>query len=132
MKHVTKHDLNDLNLVKRVIEAAFATYSKKMAEYSPSLKWTGETKATVGFKVLRKEIEVHFVADAKKVVITGKLPFIFRVLEGRITKVIAAEMDEWVMKAKAGEFDEADETAATTEIPAREASDSGTSGEGAE
>ncbi len=114
MKHVTEHGLNDINLVKRVIDAAYTTYSAKMRDYSPSIKWTGDTTAVVSFAVKSKKIDVNFAADEKKVVITGKLPFIFRIFEKKITGVISKEMDEWIEKAKAGEFDAepSDETAA--------------------
>ena len=121
MEYTTTHGLNDLSLVKRVIDAAYETYSKELAEYKPSIDWKSDTEATVTFTALGKKVNVNFAAGKKKVLVYGKLPLLFKPFSKKITTTIGDEMEKWIEKAKNGEFD-APEDAPSEESNTEEAS----------
>lgn len=119
MKHIVAHEMTDTNLVKAIVDKAYEGYAAKLAEYSPSIAWADDRNAKVSFVVMGKSIDVDFAIGKTKIKITGKLPLMFRLFEGKITKVISDEMKMWIAKAKAGEFDdlvsaEVEEAAAET------------------
>jgi hypothetical protein len=104
MKYAVKHDLEDLDRVKTVIDKAYESYSKRLEDYSPRIKWHDDRRATVDFTVMRKKIEADFTITDNEVRIEGTIPFLFRPFEGRITKVIGEEVEKWLAKARAGEI----------------------------
>ena len=122
MEYTTTHGLNDLSLVKRVIDAAYETYSKELAEYKPSIDWKSDTEATVTFTALGKKVNVNFAAGKKKVLVYGKLPLLFKPFSKKITTTIGDEMEKWIEKAKNGEFDAPEAPAEETEASTEEAS----------
>jgi hypothetical protein len=104
MKYVVKHQLDDLGRVKTVIEKAYESYAKRLADYSPRINWRDDRNAAVDFTVMKKKIEANFAITDDEVRIEGNIPFLFRPFQGRIEKVIGEEVEKWLAKARAGEI----------------------------
>ena len=50
MKHVVTHDIGQ-ERAKAAAEAAFGSYAKKFAKYSPKVDWTSDNSAQISFQV---------------------------------------------------------------------------------
>ena len=105
MKHQVAHDLS-VPLAKAAVNKAFESYSKRFAEYKPTLTWTDERNAKAGFSV--KGITLHggFEVGERAIGLELDVPFIFRIFKKQALDVIEKEVAVWIAKAKAGELTE--------------------------
>ncbi len=103
MNHEVPHDL-DLATAKRCVDKAFETYRARFADYSPTMTWSSDRVAQVGFSA--KGIHLHGSIEIRPQTIGLELevPFLLRVFKNRALEVIENEIRMWVGKAKAGEL----------------------------
>lgn len=104
MKLVVNHGLDDPQRVRTVIEKAYESYQKRLADYNPRLKWLSDNEARVSFSVMSKSLGANFKIAGSDVVIAGDIPFIFRPFRKKIEKVLREEVEQWAAKAKKGEI----------------------------
>ena len=103
MKHEVAHDLS-IPLAKKAVNKAFEAYSKRFAEYKPTLTWVDDRHAKAGFSVKGITLKGGFEVQEKAIGLELDVPFIFRVFKSRALDVIEKEVRGWVAKAKAGEL----------------------------
>jgi len=103
LKHEVPHDL-ELAIAKRCVDKAFETYRVRFADYSPTMTWSSDRVAQVGFSAkgihLRGSIEIR----PQTIGLELEVPFLLRVFKNRALEVIEKEIRMWVGKAKAGEL----------------------------
>lgn len=104
MKYSVQHGLPDPSRVRTVVEKAYASYEQRLADYNPSLKWTGDKTATINFKVMSQSLAANVAFDDKELRLDGKVPFLFKPFEKKIEGVLSREMDKWLEKARSGEI----------------------------
>ena len=104
MKYVAKHGLTDRSRARTVVEKAYEVYKEKLADHRPTLEWTGEDDAILGFSVMGKTIEAGIRITDAEVRIEGDMPFLFRPFQGKVEKVLGSEIEKWLAKARAGEI----------------------------
>ncbi len=101
MKHSVPHDLG-VERAKKVTESAWASYSKKFSEYSPSLNWQSDTKAQIGFRAKGISLDGAIEIREKSIDLELEVPFLLKPFRGKAISVIEGEIQEWIGKAKAG------------------------------
>ena len=94
----------DLDRVKNAIDKAYDAYAERLADYSPSLRWKSDRAATVRFTVMNKTLDTDLIITDDELRLQGKVPFLLRPFEGQITKVLSAEIEKWLAKARAGQI----------------------------
>ena len=100
MEHRIRHDLGSLERAREVVEKAYAEYKVRLAEYKPTLEWSGETSARIGFTVMNKSLGVDAKVTDQELIMTGKLPLLFRPFQGKIIGVVDAEVRKWIERAR--------------------------------
>jgi hypothetical protein len=101
MEQRIRHDLGSLERAREVVERAYGEYKTKLADYNPVLEWSDSTRARIGFTAMSKTIWIDAVIGAQELVLSGKLPLMFRPFQGKIMGVVESEVRKWVDKAKA-------------------------------
>jgi hypothetical protein len=103
MKHVIQHDL-DMPTAKRATDRAFEEYSRRYPDYHPSLSWTDERHAEVGFKAKGVKLSGAILLEEKSITLDLDVPFLFRPFQKMALDVIEREVRVWLEKARAGEL----------------------------
>ncbi|MCA9650216.1 MAG: polyhydroxyalkanoic acid system family protein [Myxococcales bacterium] len=104
MKYSVKHGLADTSRVRLVVEKAYSAYEERLRDYRPSIDWTGDQQAKIGFTVMSQSVSAELEFDEQELRIDGKVPFLFRPFQGKIESVLGREMDKWLEKARNGEI----------------------------
>jgi hypothetical protein len=104
MEYSVDHGLPERARVRQVVEKAYDSYKKRLAEHEPSLAWRDDSHGRISFRVLGRKLDVDVVIDDRKVRMTGDLPFLFRPFQKKIVGVLSSEVETWLAKAKAGEI----------------------------
>ena len=105
MKHEVAHDLS-ISLAKAAVNKAFEAYSKRFADYKPTLTWTDDRTAKAGFSVKGITLNGGFEVGERSIGLELDVPFIFRIFRKQALDVIEKEVAIWIGKAKAGELGE--------------------------
>jgi len=103
MKHVVKHHL-DQPLARKAADAAYAAYSKRFAEYSPTSRWTSETHCDVTFTVKGVTLRGYLELEPGGVAMDLNVPFLFRPFKDRALAIVEREVRTWIHKAEKGEL----------------------------
>jgi hypothetical protein len=103
MDHKVSHDLGR-DLAKKATAAAFAAYSAKYSEYNPSMTWTSDYSAKVGFKVKGVGLDGKIQVNEHDVVMDLDVPFLLKPFRSMALEVIEREIKLWIGKAKSGEL----------------------------
>lgn len=103
MKHSVDHSLG-IEKAKIVAEAAWASYSEKFSEYSPSCSWGTDTKATIGFAVMGKKLQGTLEVSSTDIALELDVPFVMRPFKKVALGVIEKEIRKWIAKSEAGEL----------------------------
>lgn len=101
MKHSVDHGLG-IEKAKTVAEAAWASYSEKYSEYSPSCTWDTEHKATIAFAVMGKTLKGVLEVSASAIDLELDVPFMMRPFKKVALGVIEKEIRKWIAKSEAG------------------------------
>ena len=104
MKHTIAHDLSPA-LAKKATERAFAAYAARFTEYNPVVTWTGETHASISFKVKGVSLKGTFELVPRAVEMNLDVPFVLKLFQKRAIEVIDGEVREWLEKARTGQLD---------------------------
>lgn len=104
MKYVAKHGLPDRSRARLVVEKAYEAYKVKLADHKPALRWSSDCEAELSFSVLGKTLMVEIHVTDDEVRIEGDMPFLFRPFQGKVEKVLGAEIEKWAAKARANEI----------------------------
>ena len=104
MKYVAKHGLSDRARARTVVEKAYEVYKVKLADHRPTLTWQTPDEAKLGFSAVGKAIEADIRITDTEVRIEGDIPFLLRMFQGKIEKVLGSEIEKWLEKARAGEI----------------------------
>ncbi|AKT37521.1 uncharacterized protein CMC5_016620 [Chondromyces crocatus] len=101
MKHVVNHDL-DPETARRVTDKAFSSYKDRFADYNPTLNWSSEKRAEVGFSAKGIQLKGAFELSPGKIEMDLDVPFLLRPFKGKAIEVIDQEIKRWIGEAKAG------------------------------
>jgi hypothetical protein len=104
MKYSVQHGLPDRSRVRVVVEKAYLAYQERLSDYKPKIEWQAEDRATIAFSVMSQSITAVVEFDEEELRIDGKVPFLFRMFESKIEKVLGSEMNKWLEKARNGEI----------------------------
>ena len=104
MEYSIKHRMTDLDRVKAVVDKAYRTYVERLADYSPSLRWTDDRSATVSFTVMNTTLDATVTITDDELRVHGDVPFFFRPFEGQITKVLGEEIEKWLARTRTGDL----------------------------
>lgn len=102
MKHSVPHDLGR-EKAKTVAERALDSYAKRFAEYNPSVSWTSDNHANIGFKAKGVSLSGSLTVEEKSIDMDLEVPFLLRPFKGKALSIIEEEIRKWVAKAKQGE-----------------------------
>jgi len=102
MKHSVPHDLGR-EKAKTVAERALESYAKRFAAYNPSVSWTGDHQASIGFKAKGVSLSGSLSVEERSIDMDLEVPFLLRPFKGKALGVIEEEIRKWVAKAKQGE-----------------------------
>jgi hypothetical protein len=91
-------------LAKKAVDKAFESYSKRFADYHPTLEWVNDQHAKAGFSVKGISLKGEFGITPKVIELELDVPFVFRIFKNKALEVIEREVTQWVAKAKAGEI----------------------------
>lgn len=102
MEHRIEHDLSP-ELARKAVKGAVASYSEKLAEYSPSVEWRGEDHVDVGFKAKGMKLSGTLKLVPNAVLVDMDVPLLLRPFKKTALTVIETQVKEWVAKAHAGQ-----------------------------
>ena len=105
MRHSIAHDL-PMDTARRATQAAMDSYGEQMAEYAPSSRWTSANHAIVQFTVAGRTLEGAVTVKPRSVDLQLDVPFLFRPFKGVAMRIVKGEIEAWLARARAGEFDE--------------------------
>ena len=102
-KHRILHDL-DHDLARRVARRALETYRDQFPDLEPGGEWLDSDRARLWFTAPGAKIEgrVHVLTDAIELELD--VPFLFRPFRKQAVRVIEAEVQEWISRARSGEL----------------------------
>jgi hypothetical protein len=103
MEHAIKHGLTH-EQAKAAVRSAIATYSEKLAKYSPQIAWQGDTKATFSFKAKGVQLEGGLTIEPDRFVVDFDIPFLLRPFKSKAIEKVESEAQTWIAKAKAGQL----------------------------
>jgi hypothetical protein len=102
MEHEIPHDLSP-EKAQKVARQALQSYAERFAKYSPEVRWDDEQRAVVAFTVKGIRLEGGITLAQGRFRMRLDVPFLLRPFSGRAFKVIDAEVQHWIAKAKAAE-----------------------------
>lgn len=102
MEHRIEHDLSP-ELARKAVKGAVASYSEKLAHYSPSVQWRGDDQVDVGFKAKGISLTGTLKLEPNAVVVHMDVPLLLRPFKKTALHVIETQVREWVEKAKTGQ-----------------------------
>ncbi|HEX9620504.1 MAG TPA: polyhydroxyalkanoic acid system family protein [Polyangiaceae bacterium] len=103
MKHSVVHDLGQ-DKAKQVAVAAFDSYKKRFAEYSPTADWVSDRRADIAFKVKGISLTGSLEVGPKSIDMDLDVPFLLRPFKGKALGVVEQEIRRWIGKANAGQL----------------------------
>jgi hypothetical protein len=105
MRHKIPHSL-PIEIARRATKAALDSYKAQMAEYNPKGHWLSEDRARVSFTVAGRTLDGAVTVTTASVDMELEVPFLFRPFKGVAMRIVQAEIELWLARAKAGEFDD--------------------------
>jgi hypothetical protein len=103
MEHAIKHGLSH-DQAKAAAKSAVDAYSKKLAKYSPTIAWQGDTKLSVAFTAKGIGLKGELSIEPDRYVISMDVPFLMRPLKSVAMPIIEREAQGWIAKAKSGQL----------------------------
>lgn len=103
MKHVIPHNL-DTATARKVTERAFEDYKARLSKYNPTMRWTTERRAEVGFHAMGMNLTGLFELGEKQITLDLDVPFLLRPFKNIAIETIDREVKHWITKAEAGEI----------------------------
>lgn len=103
MKHSVPHDL-DPETARRVAEKAWASYQQRFSEYSPTINWTSQQRAEVGFSAKGINLKGALELKPGEIELDLDVPFLLRPFKGKAISVIEEEIKKWIGVAKNGQL----------------------------
>ena len=103
MKHVVNHDL-DPETARRVTEKAFESYKARFAEYNPTMNWSSDKRAEVGFNAKGISLKGAFELSPGKIEMDLDVPFLLKPFKGKAMEVIDEQIKHWIGQAKSGKL----------------------------
>lgn len=107
MQHTIPHDL-PIETARKATRAALESYRREMAEYSPEGEWVNDNTANVRFTAAGTTMKGTVVVQPTQIVLSLDVPFLLRPFKGIALRVIEGEIQQWLRRARAGEFDDGD------------------------
>ncbi|KYF76204.1 polyhydroxyalkanoic acid system family protein [Sorangium sp. So ce388] len=95
MKHTVHHDLNDEEAKKAVLRA-LAQYCDRYAEYSPSMLWSSERSAELGFCVKGFKLAGRLDLRPRTVDLEIDVPLPLRLFKRMAIAAIDAEVRRFI------------------------------------
>ena len=103
MKHKVPHHLGREN-ARKVAEAAWETYSKRFAEFNPTLTWTSESRGEIGFRAKGITLSGALEVLDDSIDLELEVPFLLRPFKGKAIAIIEEETQAWIRKSEDGEL----------------------------
>lgn len=103
MKHNIPHDLSP-ELARTATERAFAAYTAKFPDYSPTSRWVNEHRAEISFSAKGLKLSGAIELQPKNIELELDVPFLLKPFSKKAVSIIETEIQEWIAKAKNGEL----------------------------
>lgn len=103
MKHSVPHSLGK-EQARKVASAAFDSYTKRFAEYNPTVDWKNEDLAEIGFSVKGMKLSGSIEVKESEILLDMDVPFILKPFKKQAVGKIEEEIRGWIEKAKRGEI----------------------------
>lgn len=103
MEHAIKHGLSH-DQAKAAAKSAVDTYSQKLAKYSPTIAWQGDSKLSVAFTAKGISLKGQLSIEPDRYVISMDVPLLMRPFKSVAMPIIEKEAQGWIAKAKAGQL----------------------------
>jgi hypothetical protein len=103
MEHAIKHGLSH-DQAKAAAKSAADAYAQKLAKYSPTLAWQGDSKLSVAFTAKGISLQGQLSIEPDRYVISMDVPFLLRPFKSMAMPLIEKEAQTWIAKAKAGQL----------------------------
>lgn len=81
------------------------SYRADFSEYSPTARWVSEDRALVSFSAVGRTMEGAVTVTSSAVELQLDVPLLLRPFKGIALKVVEGEIQRWLDRARAGEFD---------------------------
>ena len=107
MRHKIPHDLPFKTALKAT-HAALDSYKAQFSEFSPGGRWVTEDTAHIQFRAAGKTMEGKVYVTSSAVELEMTVPFLLRPFKAIALQVVEGEIQTWLDRARAGEFDPAD------------------------
>ncbi len=104
MKHSVPHSLGR-EMARKVARAAFESYAKRFADYSPTTTWRTDDQADIGFSIKGMSLKGAVGVTDRSIDLDLEVPFMLKPFKGKALQVIEREIKEWIGKAEAGALD---------------------------
>ncbi len=104
MEHTISHDVGR-ERAKKATLAAMDSYAAKYREYDPRATWTSDSTADVSMHVKGITLTGKLSIEDREIILTLDVPFLFRPVRARALAIVDREVESWLARAKAGEFD---------------------------
>jgi hypothetical protein len=103
--HVIQHGLGH-ELARRATRRALESYRQSLSEYAPKGEWITDDRALVEFTVVGRTLSGSVDVHPTEIVLVLDVPLVFRVFQGIALRVVEAEIEQWIARARAGELDD--------------------------
>lgn len=106
MKHKIHHGL-DRDLAIRATTKALEAYAKELEAWNPVVSWQGPNNAVVDCQVMGKSLQAQVDVGEDDVTFAMDVPFMMRPFQGQAISIVEKVVQDWIVKAKNGELDQA-------------------------
>lgn len=103
MEHAIKHGLTH-EQAKAAVRSAIASYTQRLAKYSPEVTWQGDTKANISFTAKGVHLKGGLTIEPERYVVNFDIPLLLRPFKSKAIERVESEAQTWIAKAKAGEL----------------------------
>lgn len=86
------------------MEAAWKSYSDKFGKYSPTMQWTSEDQAKIGFVAKGISLDGSIRLLANSIDLELDVPFLLKPFQKMAVGVIEEEIKVWIGKSKNGQL----------------------------
>ena len=103
LTHTVTHDV-DLSTARRATRCAFEEYQRRLAAFSPTVAWTDDDHAHVGFHVKGVPLRGAVALRDHTIDLAIDIPFLLRPFQKRAMSAVDEGIRVWLAKARAGEI----------------------------
>ena len=103
MEHAIQHGLTH-EQAKAAVRSAIASYTHRLAKYSPEITWQGDTRVNIAFAAKGIHLQGGLTIEPERYVVQLDVPLLLRPFKAKAIERVESEAQTWIKKAKAGEL----------------------------